>query len=97
MPDNAILSIWERVLQSGGGALPAEVASYILRLGLPESDRSRMTDLSEKAQDGTLTEEERAELEAYSHAAAFLTVLQSKARVSLRSAAPVTGNGTPAA
>lgn len=97
MPDNPVLSIWERVIQPGGGPLPAEVAGYLLRLGLPESDRTRVAELSAGAQDGTLTAEERAELEAYTHATAFLTVLQSKARVSLRSPAPVSGNGAPAA
>ena len=45
---------------------------------------------------GTLTPDERAELEAYSHAAAFLNVLQSKARSSLRHSVAVSGNGTPA-
>lgn len=97
MPDNLILSIWERLLQPGAGPLPPEVAGYVLRLGLPEADRRRMGELAGKAQDGTLNPDERAELEAYSHAAAFLTILQSKARASLRSSVPVTGNGAPAA
>jgi hypothetical protein len=97
MPDNLILSIWERLLHPGGGSLPPEVASYVLRLGLPERDRSRMGELSEKAQDGSLGPDERAELEAYSHAAAFLTILQSRARLALRPTAAVTGNGAPAA
>lgn len=85
MPDNIILSIWERLLQQGSGPLPPEVASYVLRLGLHDVDRNRMGELAGKAQDGSLDPDERAELEAYSHAAAFLTILQSRARLSLRS------------
>jgi hypothetical protein len=96
MSTSPILSIWERVIQPGG-PLPADVASYLLRLGLPDADRARMGDLSVKAQEGALTADERSELEAYTHATAFLTILQSKARVALRSPAPVSGNGTPAA
>jgi hypothetical protein len=97
MPEDVILSIWDRVVRADGQPMSPEVAAQLLRLRLSDADRERVGALSRKAEDGTLSEGERAELEAYSHAAAFLTILQSKARVALRSAAPVSGNGTPAA
>jgi hypothetical protein len=96
MPAEIILSIWDRLFPHEG-ALPPELARYALRLGLSDEDRARMTALAEKNGDGTLAPDERAELEAYSHAAAFLSVLQSKARVALRSPAAVNGNGAPTA
>ncbi len=97
MFDDRLLSIWDRLLSSGPRAIPAEASRYLLQLGLGEGDRTRMEDLAERCQNGTLTQEERAELDAYSHAAAFLTILQSKARSSIRSIHAVSGNGAPAA
>ena len=97
MSDDPVLSIWSRLLAPSGQALPPALAGYVLRLGFDNSDRSRMGALSEKSQSGSLTTEEREELDAYCHAAAFLSVLQSKARVALRTSAPVAGNGAPAA
>lgn len=97
MVTTAILSIWERVLLPAGEALPPEVAGQVLRWDFPEADRRRMEELAERSGAGTITAEERAELEAFSHAAALLTVLHSKARVSLRAARQVPGNGAPAA
>jgi hypothetical protein len=97
MADDPVLSIWSRVLAPSGQPFPPELAGYVLRLGFGDADRARMGELSDKSQSGSLTADERAELEAYCHAAAFLSVLQSKARVALRTAHPVTTNGAPAA
>jgi hypothetical protein len=86
MNEDPILALWGRVVGPNGQPLPAGLAAYVLRLGFDERDRTRMGDLSERAQTGALTDEERAELEAYCHASAFLSVLHSKARVALRTA-----------
>lgn len=96
MADDPVLAIWDRILTPAGHPLPPNLAGHFLRLGFAEADRTRMGDLSEKAQSGSLTAGEREELDAYCHAAAFLSVLQSKARVALR-AQPVATNGAPAA
>ncbi|VTU00025.1 Uncharacterized protein OS=Singulisphaera acidiphila (strain ATCC BAA-1392 / DSM 18658 / VKM B-2454 / MOB10) GN=Sinac_4673 PE=4 SV=1 [Gemmataceae bacterium] len=96
MADDPILAIWDRLL-SAPHPLPTGLASYVLRLGFPDSDRDRMGDLSERAQTGSLSDDERGELEAYCHAAAFLSMLQSKARVALRTVPAAAGNGAPAA
>lgn len=97
MNDDPVLSIWSRLVSPSGQPLPPGLAGYVLRLGFDDGDRARMGELSEKAQAGSLSTEEREELDAYCHAAAFLSVLQSKARVALRSHAPVSSNGAPAA
>jgi hypothetical protein len=97
MDDDPVLAIWDRLLNTPPQPIPAGFAGYLLRLGFADTDRDRMGELSEKSQRGELTEDERAELESYCHAAAFLSVLQSKARVALRTATQVAGNGAPAA
>lgn len=97
MTADAVTAIWDRVLQPVGAELPPAVASQFLRLRLADDDRLRMGELSAKAQDGALTPDEREELEAFTHAAGFLTILHSKARVALRAAATDGGHGTPAA
>jgi hypothetical protein len=97
MNADPVLAIWDRLLNTPPQPLPAGLAGYVLRLGFGDADRGRMGELSEKAQFGGLPDDERAELEAYGHAAAFLAVLQSKARVALRPPPPAAGHGTPAA
>ena len=97
MADDPVLAIWNRLLTPGGHPLPPGLAGHLLRLGFGDADRARMGALSDKAQAGSLTADEREELDAYCHAAAFLSVVQSKARAALRSTPPVSANGAPAA
>ncbi|AMV23540.1 hypothetical protein VT84_03960 [Gemmata sp. SH-PL17] len=97
MADDPILSLWSRLISPTGHPLPPNLAGYVLRLGFDDGDRARMGELSEKSQAGTLSIDERAELEAYCHATAFLSVLQSKARVAIRTPSSISNNGTPAA
>lgn len=93
MTTDTLLSIWERAIPPGDG-LPLDAAREFLRITLAEEDRTRAADLSARAGTGTLTTDERAELEAFTHAAALLTILHSKARVALRVGG---GHGVPAA
>jgi hypothetical protein len=44
-----------------------------------------MQELADRSSAGTLTSQERAELDGYLHIANFLAVLQSNARVALKS------------
>jgi hypothetical protein len=74
----------ERVIQPKRGDFPPELARAILSFGFPPSDHARYADLSAKAQDNSLTEDERAELEDYLNVNDFLTVLKAKAEASLR-------------
>ena len=77
-------SILERLIKPQEGTLSPEHARYILALRFPDSDLNRCESLSYKAQDGTLSKDEEAELDDYLAANAMLMILKSKARVSLR-------------
>jgi hypothetical protein len=76
-------SVLERIIQPGEGTLPQGVAEYLLQLDFPQHDHAKYEELSAKAQAGTLTEQESAELDDLLTANDVLTILQSKARISL--------------
>jgi hypothetical protein len=76
-------NILEHVIMPKNGDLSADLARYILSLDFPETDQARFQHLSGKAQEGTLTDEERAELDEFLNVNDFLTIVQSKARASL--------------
>lgn len=76
-------NILEHVINPKQGDLAADLARYILSLDFPETDQARFQHLSAKAQEGTLTDEERAELDDLLNINDFLTIVQSKARASL--------------
>src|SRR5438874_6562459 len=65
------------------GDLSAEHARYVLDLHFTEAEQDRCEELSYKAQEGSLTPEERHELERFLMANSFLVVLKAKARRSL--------------
>jgi hypothetical protein len=77
-------AILERVLNPDRGDFPPELARHILRLDFPEPDHARYAELSAKAQEGTLTSDERAQLEDYLNVNDFLTIMKAKAEASLR-------------
>ncbi len=76
--------ILERVVAPQTGGFSVEAARGILQLRMPPVDLARMTELTEKASTGTLTQVERQEAEIYDRVGLFLELIQSKARVSLR-------------
>ena len=63
-----------------------ELAREILSLQFDPDDRDRMNQLSLKAQSGTLSEDEQAEMESYRRVGYMLGVFWSKARLSLKRA-----------
>lgn len=81
-------AILERVIEPAQGNLAPELARYILKLDFPPSDHERYAMLADKAQEG-LNPKEQAELDDYLSVNAFLAVIQSKARHSLRT--PIAG------
>jgi hypothetical protein len=87
-PSKTASAIWGRIVKPGQADLAPELARAILKLDFGAEDRRRVDELSEKARDGTLDPEERAELEEYIRVGNELAVLQSKARVSLARANP---------
>lgn len=68
----------------GGHGLSRSLAEDILALDSPEHDADRVAQLSAKANDGTLPENEEAELEAYSNVGDLLALWQSKATQALQ-------------
>lgn len=87
-PSTTASAIWSRVVKADQANLTPEVARTILKFGFDRDDHRRIDELSAKAQKGTLTPEERAELEEYVRVNTQLTILQSKARLSLKRAKP---------
>jgi 5-methylcytosine-specific restriction endonuclease McrA len=79
-------SALERLLRPDEGDLPVDFARRLLELDLESSDHLRYSELSEKAQLGMLTQDERLELDDLLTANDVLTILQAKARTSLRNA-----------
>ena len=49
------------------------------------ADKQRMDELAEKARQGTLSPDERTEVESYERVGHILNIIQSKARQSLKS------------
>lgn len=60
--------------------LNAESARRVTELRIDSAVQSRIDALAERANNGVLTEEERAEYEAYINAGDFISILKLKAR-----------------
>ncbi len=73
-----------KVFDLPGRGLSKPLAESILSLDFPESEASRAAELNTRANEGTLTEAEREELEAYANIADLLAYWQLKARQALQ-------------
>jgi hypothetical protein len=73
-----------RVILPDEPNLSVAAAQSILALKVSEQDRARMSSLAEQARQGTLTEREQQEIDGYVRVGSLLSILQSKARRSLR-------------
>jgi hypothetical protein len=82
------VDILSRLIAPEKPGLPEKLAAQILSLDFGGDDRARMDELAAKARDGTLTPEERVEMENYMRVGHFLSLLKSKARVTLKGGAP---------
>jgi hypothetical protein len=78
------VAIFSRVLEPDQATLPVAAARAILALGFPAADQERMRQLSAKAQEGTLTRDEQAEIDNYERVGHILSLWKSKARRSLK-------------
>ena len=74
--------ILARTIRVNDADLSSDAAHSLLALQLPDDDRDRVNQLVAKAREGSLSEEEHAELEDYQRVASLLELLQSKARLS---------------
>jgi hypothetical protein len=77
-------SIIERIIEPQRGGFSTEHAGYGLSLNFSAEEQARYAQLAGKVQENALTEQEDAELNEFLAANALLTVLQSKARISLK-------------
>jgi len=78
------VAILERVIRPRRGGLSREAAEELLKLDFDEADHARMAELSQQAQEGTLSPAERRELESYININYLIAFIQSKARMSLK-------------
>jgi len=76
--------IISRLVNPTNPDLSPEAAESIIKLDFSVEDIQRMNILSDRAAEGTLGIDEQAELDAYERVGHLLTILKSKARVSLR-------------
>jgi hypothetical protein len=75
-----------RLIKPDHGDFSPEAARELLSLQFGNADQARMRELSGKAQQGTLTASEQAEVENYRRVGYWLGILWSKARLSLKRA-----------
>ena len=78
--------ILSKVVAPDQAGLPAASARSILELGFSSDATRRMDELAEKNRQGTITAEEKAEMEKYMRVGNFLNLMQTKARLSLKEA-----------
>jgi hypothetical protein len=76
--------ILSRVLRREHGEISGEMARWLLGIDFDPADHERMALLSAKAREGTLTEEEDAELEDYGDVGRLLEMLKAKAKIALK-------------
>ncbi|MDG3002357.1 hypothetical protein [Paludisphaera mucosa] len=77
-------AILGRVLQPEQATLDAGAARAILAFGFSPADKDRMVELLARAKMGTLTADESTEIDNYERVGHMLSLLKSKARLSLK-------------
>ena len=77
--DTTEAGIWERLIHPHG-KMTSAVARHIVQLGFTDEERTRMHELVEKNQSGSMSPEEASELDNYCHVGSMLSMLQSRAR-----------------
>ena len=73
------LDIFSRLIDASNPNLTPDAASGILQLGYSEADHARMSELADKSNEGSITADERRELESYVFVVGdVLSLLKSK-------------------
>jgi len=85
-----------RLIKPDHGDFSPEAARELLSLRFNDEDQARMRELLLKAQEGTLSEAEQAEIENYRRVGYWLGILWSKARLSLKRAGMDVPHGSDA-
>ena len=76
--------IFNRVIDPSNPTLTAETAKALLQLSYSEADHARCAALAQKSNEGTITDDERRELASYVFVGDVISLLKTKARLSLR-------------
>jgi hypothetical protein len=84
MPAETESDILARVIDASNPSMTAEGARALLQLGFTEADHARMAVLARKSNEGALSDDERREFEGFVFVGDLLSLLKSKARLSLR-------------
>jgi hypothetical protein len=87
------VAILSRVLKPDQPSLSTAAAKAILALEFDAVDKDRMHELSAKAQEGTLTHREQAELNNLERVGHMIGLMQSKARHSIKARQATNGKG----
>ena len=80
-------AIITRAINPEDSAYNSETATAILAIQISEYDQKRAIELGRKANEGTLTSEEKEEAECMERVGLLISLLKSKARISLSKAA----------
>jgi len=83
MDSSSSATVLDRVLEPFTECLTPDVARKIVDLRADAQTQADIDQLADKANDGTLTSEERVEYDRYREAFHFVTILQAKARALL--------------
>ena len=78
------VNLFVRLWDSPTAKLTPTLARHILRLGFSDEDNARMRELLRRNSAGTITAEERVELDDFSKVGDLLGIIQSKARKVLK-------------
>lgn len=75
--------IWHRIIERDEEHFPIDLAQRVIRWDFGPQQHARIEELSVRAAEGSLSEAEERELGAYVHVGDLLSILQSKARITL--------------
>ena len=78
------VAIFGRILEHDQATLNAAAARAILDLDFRQADKDRMSQLLDKAKNGTLSADEEVEIDNYERVGHMLSLMKSKARQSLK-------------
>ncbi len=86
-------AIWSRLLRAENSTLSLEAARSLLRLEFAEEDKKRMSELAERARNGSLTTAEQEEISNYERVGNLLALMKSRARQRLKKSSHSNGSG----
>lgn len=83
-PQAPLPDILSRLVNPRSAGWRSEMAEAIIGLQFSEQDQARATELAEKNGEGTITPEEKKEMEEFMLVGRFIDLMQSRARLSLK-------------